>query len=125
MAGPANFPGTGWDLIACFDALHDLGDPVGVAAHVLRALAPDGTFMVVEPRAGDSLEQNINPVGRLYLASSTMICMPVALDQAPEGPALGAQAGPARLTAVLHEAGFSRVRVAAESPFNLVLEARP
>lgn len=125
VAGAADFPGRGYDLIACFDALHDMGDPVGAAAHIRAALAPDGTFMAVEPRAGDRLQDNMNPVGRLYYAASTMICTPVALDQAPDGPALGAQAGPARLTAVLREAGFTRVRVAAETPFNMVLEARP
>ena len=125
-AGAADFPGAGfYDLVACFDALHDMGDPVGVARHIRAALAPDGTFMAVEPRAGDRLEDNMNPVGRLYYAASTMICTPVALDQAPDGPALGAQAGPARLRAVLHEAGFSRVRVVAETPFNIVIEARP
>lgn len=125
VAGAADFPGEGHDLVTCFDALHDMGDPVGVAAHICRALAPDGTFMAVEPIAGDRLEDNINPVGRLYYAASTMICTPVALDQAPEGPALGAQAGPARLMALLREAGFTRVRVAAETPFNMVIEARP
>jgi SAM-dependent methyltransferase len=125
VAGAADFPGQGYDLVACFDALHDMGDPVGVAAHIRAALAPDGTFMMVEPRAGDRLEDNMNPVGRLYYAASTMICTPVALDQAPDGPALGAQAGPARLEAVLRDAGFGRVRVAAETPFNIVIEARP
>jgi SAM-dependent methyltransferase len=124
-AGAADFPGAGYDLVACFDALHDMGDPVGVARHIRAALAPDGTFMAVEPLAGDRLEDNANPVGRLYYAASTMICTPVALDQAPDGPALGAQAGPARLEAVLREAGFSRVRVAAETPFNMVVEAKP
>jgi SAM-dependent methyltransferase len=125
VAGAADFPGGGYDLVACFDALHDIGDPLAAARHIRAALAPDGTFMAVEPRAGDRLEENLNPVGRLYYAGSTMICTPVALDQAPEGPALGAQAGPARLTALLREAGFGRVRVAAETPFNMVLEARP
>ncbi len=124
-AGAADFPGAGYDLVACFDALHDMGDPVGVARHIRAALAPDGTFMAVEPRAGNRLEDNANPVGRLYYAASTMICTPVALDQAPDGPALGAQAGPARLEAALREAGFSRVRVAAETPFNMVIEAKP
>ena len=123
-AGAADFPGMGYDLVCCFDALHDMGDPVGVAAHIRRALAPGGTVMAVEPLARDRLEENINPVGRLYYAASTMICTPVALDQAPEGPALGAQAGPARLTAVLREAGFGQVRVATETPFNMVMEAR-
>jgi 2-polyprenyl-3-methyl-5-hydroxy-6-metoxy-1,4-benzoquinol methylase len=124
-AGAADFPGGGYDLVACFDALHDMGDPVGAARHIRAALAPDGAFMAVEPRSGDRLEDNFNPVGRMFYAASTMICTPVALDQAPDGPALGAQAGPARLEAVLREAGFSRVRVAAETPFNMVIEAKP
>jgi len=124
VAGAADFPGAGYDLVACFDALHDMGDPVGAARRVRAALAADGTFMVVEPKAGDRLEDNMNPVGRLYYAGSTMICTPVSLDQ-PGAAALGAQAGPARLEAVLREAGFSRVRVAAETPFKLVIEARP
>lgn len=126
VAGAADFPGAGhYDLVACFDALHDMGEPAGAGRHVRETLAPEGTFMVVEPKAGDRLEDNMNPVGRLYYAASTMICTPVSLDQAPDGPALGAQAGPARLEAVLREAGFSRVRVAAETPFNMVIEARP
>ncbi|MBD0272931.1 MAG: class I SAM-dependent methyltransferase, partial [Acetobacteraceae bacterium] len=129
-AGAADFPGAGYDLVACFDALHDMGDPVGAARHIRAALAPDGAFMVVEPRSADRLEDNFNPVGRMFFAASTMICTPVALDQAVDGPALGAhalgaQAGPARLEAVLREAGFSRVRVATETPFNMVIEARP
>lgn len=124
VGGAADFPGGGYDLVATFDALHDMGDPVGAAAHIRAALAPEGTFMVVEPLAGNRLQDNINPVGRLYYAASTMICTPVALDQAPDGPALGAQAGPARLEAVLREAGFTRVRVATGTPFNMVIEAR-
>jgi SAM-dependent methyltransferase len=123
VATAKNFVGSNFDLICCFDALHDLGDPVGAASRILEALAPDGTFMAVEPRAGDRLEDNINPVGRLYYAGSTMICTPVSLAQ-EVGLALGGQAGPARLEAVLREAGFSRVRIAAETPFNIVLEAR-
>jgi SAM-dependent methyltransferase len=122
-ADAMTFSGGPYDLIGCFDALHDMGDPVGVARHVLSRLAPEGTFMVIEPRAGDRLEDNFNPVGRLYYASSTMICTPVSLSQ-DVGLALGAQAGPQRLTGVLREAGFSHVRLAAETPFNIVLEAR-
>lgn len=125
VAGAAEFPGQGYDLITCFDALHDMGDPVGVARHVRAALAADGTFMLVEPFARDRLEDNVNPVGRLYYSASAMVCTPVALDQRVDGPALGAQAGPARLEAVLREAGFTRVRVAAQTPFNLVIEAQP
>jgi 2-polyprenyl-3-methyl-5-hydroxy-6-metoxy-1,4-benzoquinol methylase len=123
VATAKNFPGDDFDLICCFDALHDLGDPVGAARRVLQALAPEGTFMAVEPRAGDTLEDNINPVGRLYYAGSTMICTPVSLAQ-EVGLALGGQAGPKRLEAVLREAGFGRVRIAAETPFNIVIEAR-
>ena len=113
-----------YDFVACFDALHDMGDPVGAARHVRSRLAPDGTFMVVEPRAGDRLEDNFNPVGRLYYACSTMICTPVSLAQ-DVGLALGAQAGPKRLQEILREAGFSQVRLAIETPFNIVIEARP
>ena len=123
VATAKNFQGADFDLICCFDALHDLGDPVGAARHILQALAVDGTFMAVEPRAGDTLQDNINPVGRLYYAGSTMICTPVSLAQ-EVGLALGGQAGPKRLEAVLHEAGFGRVRIAAETPFNIVIEAR-
>lgn len=123
VATAKNFAGRDFDLICCFDALHDLGDPVGAARRVLEAMAPDGTFMAVEPRAGDTLEDNMNPVGRLYYAGSTMICTPVSLAE-EVGLALGGQAGPARLESVLREAGFGRVRIAAETPFNIVLEAR-
>lgn len=123
VATAKNFPGSQFDLICCFDALHDLGDPVGAARHVLQALTPDGTFMAVEPLAGDKLQDNFNPVGRLYYAGSTMICTPVSLAQ-EVGLALGGQAGPKRLKEVLREAGFGRVRIAAETPFNIVIEAR-
>lgn len=114
----------GFDLITFFDTLHDLGDPVGAARQARRALKEDGALMVVEPIAGDRLEENINPVGRLYYSGSTMVCVPASLAQDGRA-ALGAQAGEARLTEVLREAGFSRVRRAATSPFNMVLEARP
>lgn len=118
-----DMPERGFDLICFFDALHDMGDPVGAAAAARRALATDGVVMVVEPRAGDRLEDNVGPVSRTYYAGSTFLCTPSALAQ--EGRhALGAQAGPAALTEVLNAAGFGRVRVAAETPFNLVLEAR-
>lgn len=123
VATAKDFTGGDFDLICCFDALHDLGDPVGAARRILQALTPDGTFMAVEPRAGDRLEDNINPVGRLYYAGSTMICTPVSLAQ-EVGLALGGQAGPKRLDMVLRDAGFGRVRIAAETPFNIVLEAR-
>jgi SAM-dependent methyltransferase len=118
------YPGDGYDLVCHFDCLHDMGDPVGAARHVRETLADDGWWMLVEPFAGDTLEDNLNPVGRMYYAASTMICTPASLAQ-DVGLGLGAQAGEARLRAVLEEAGFARVRRATETPFNLVLEARP
>jgi 2-polyprenyl-3-methyl-5-hydroxy-6-metoxy-1,4-benzoquinol methylase len=123
-AAPADqLPGDGYDLVTSFDCLHDMGDPVGTAAKVRAALAPGGTWMIVEPKAGDSVEENLNPVGRAYYAFSTLLCTPSSLSQ-EVGLALGAQAGEARLTEVLNAAGFSHVRRAAETPFNIVLEAR-
>ena len=113
----------GYDLVTSFDCLHDMGDPAGVARQVRAALAPGGTWMIVEPRAGDTVEENLNPVGRAYYAFSTLLCTPSSLSQ-EVGLALGAQAGEARLKAVLESAGFTSVRRAAETPFNLVLEAR-
>jgi SAM-dependent methyltransferase len=124
IAAAAGFPGTGFDLICLFDCLHDMGDPVGAARHIREALASDGTLMLVEPYAGDALEANLTPVGRTFYGLSTVICTPASLAQ-PVGLGLGAQAGQARLTEVLAEAGFSRVRRAAETPFHLILEARP
>jgi 2-polyprenyl-3-methyl-5-hydroxy-6-metoxy-1,4-benzoquinol methylase len=115
--------GGGFDLVCVFDALHDMGDPAGAARHVREQLAPDGTWMVVEPLAGDAIEDNLNPVGRIFYGGSTMLCTPASLSQ-EVGLALGAQAGEGRLTEVLNEGGFSRVRRAAETPFNIVLEAR-
>ena len=113
-----------YDLVTTFDCLHDMGDPVGAARQVRAALAPDGAWMIVEPIAGDSVEDNLNPVGRAYYAFSTLLCTPSSLSQ-EVGLALGAQAGEARLREVLGTAGFTRVRRAAETPFNVVLEARP
>ncbi len=107
-----------------FDCLHDMGDPVGAARYVRERLAPDGTWMIVEPFAHDSLAQNINPVGRVYYAASAMICTPASLSQ-EVGLGLGAQAGEYKLRQVVTEAGFSRLRRVAETPFNMVLEARP
>lgn len=123
VASAKTYPGENYDLVCCFDCLHDMGDPVGAAAHVRETLAPDGTFMIVEPFARDRLEDNLNPIGRVYYAASTMICTPASLDQ-EVGMALGAQAGEARLGEVLRQAGFTRIRKAAETPFNLILEAR-
>jgi 2-polyprenyl-3-methyl-5-hydroxy-6-metoxy-1,4-benzoquinol methylase len=117
------FSRAGYGLVTMFDCLHDMGDPVGAARHVREALAADGTWMIVEPFANDSLAENLNPVGRLYYAASTFICTPASRSQ-EVGLALGAQAGAARLTQVVREGGFTRVRRAAETPFNLVLEAR-
>ena len=124
VASAADFPGRGYDLVTVFDALHDMPDPLGAARHIRESLAEDGVFMLVEPYAGDRLEDNLNPVGRLYYTASTAICVAHAKTE-PPATALGAQAGEARLTALLREAGFGRVRRAASTPFNLVLEARP
>lgn len=118
------FPGAGYDLVTMFDCLHDMGDPVGAARHVLQALAPDGTWMIVEPAAGDHVEDNLNPVGRAYYGFSTLLCTPASLSQ-EVGLALGAQAGEARIREVVTTAGFTRFRRAAETPFNFVFEARP
>lgn len=117
------YPAEGYDLICFFDCLHDMGDPVGAMKHVRECMAPDGTCMLVEPFANDRLEDNLNPVGRLYYAASTMICTPASLDQ-EVGLALGAQAGEARLREIAKQAGLSRFRRATETPFNLILEAR-
>jgi len=119
-----SFPGKDFDLVTCFDCLHDMGDPAGASAHIRKSLKQDGTWMIVEPMAGDHLEQNLNPVGRLYYAGSTMVCLPTSLSQ-EVGAALGAQAGEAKLREVITSGGFSRVRRAAETPFNMILEARP
>jgi SAM-dependent methyltransferase len=123
VARAQDFGGETYDLITVFDALHDMGDPVGAAAHMRSKLAADGTLMIVEPLVADRLEDNLNPVGRVYYAFSTSICVPTSLSQ-EVGAALGAQAGEVRLTDVLRQAGFSRVRRAMETPFNMVLEAR-
>ena len=107
-----------------FDCLHDMGDPVAAAKHIRESLADDGTWLIVEPFAGDRVEDNLNPVGRVYYAVSTLVCTPASLAQ-EVGLALGAQAGEARLRDVVVAAGFTRFRRVAETPFNLVLEARP
>jgi SAM-dependent methyltransferase len=123
-ASAKDYPGDDYDLICFFDCLHDMGDPVGAAKHARQALKPDGTVLLVEPMAGDKTEDNTNPVGRLFYAASTLICTPAS--QAQEvGLALGAQAGEARLGEVFKEAGFSRFQRANETPFNIVLEAKP
>ncbi|HEX7923195.1 MAG TPA: class I SAM-dependent methyltransferase [Bradyrhizobium sp.] len=119
-----DFPANKYDLVCFFDCLHDMGDPVGALKHTRSTLADDGTCLLIEPFANDRLEDNLNPIGRVYYAASTMICTPASLDQ-EVGLALGAQAGETRLREVARQAGFSRFRRAAETPFNLILEARP
>ena len=118
------YAGAGYDLVTMFDCLHDMGDPVGAARHVRSTLAPDGTWMIVEPAAGDRVEDNLNPVGRAYYSFSTLLCTPASLSQ-EVGLALGAQAGEARIREVTERGGFTRFRRVAETPFNLVFEARP
>jgi SAM-dependent methyltransferase len=123
VATATSYPGAGYDLVTIFDALHDLGDPVGAAAHIHQSLAPDGTVMLVEPYAADRLQDNLNPIGRAFYAASTLLCVPHSLSEEP-GTALGAQAGEQRLHEVVAAAGFGRFRRVAETPFNLVYEAR-
>jgi 2-polyprenyl-3-methyl-5-hydroxy-6-metoxy-1,4-benzoquinol methylase len=124
VATAKGYPGKDFDLVAFFDCLHDMGDPAGAAAHVWQSLKPDGSWMIVEPMAGDSLEDNLNPIGRIYYAASAMVCVPTSLSQ-EVGAALGAQAGEAKLREVITAGGFRSVRRAAETPFNMILEARP
>ena len=123
VARAQDYPGSDYGFATMFDAFHDMGDPAGAAAHVRETLRGDGVLMLVEPLAGDDLADNLNPIGRLFYAMSTNICVPTALSQ-EVGAALGAQAGEQRLTEALNEGGFGRVRRAAETPFNMVLEAR-
>jgi SAM-dependent methyltransferase len=124
VAPAADFPGEGYDLVTSFDCLHDMGDPVGAARHVRESLDEDGTWLIVEPFANDQVEDNLNPVGRIYYAASTLLCTPASLAQ-EVGLALGAQAGESRLRDVVTGGGFTRFRRATETPFNLILEARP
>jgi SAM-dependent methyltransferase len=121
VASAQDYPGEGFDFACIFDALHDMGDPVGAARHIRETLAPDGTFMLVEPRAGDTMAENIHPIGQIFYAASTVVCTPASLAQ-EVGLGLGAQAGQKRLTQVCREAGFANVRRAAETPTNMVLE---
>jgi 2-polyprenyl-3-methyl-5-hydroxy-6-metoxy-1,4-benzoquinol methylase len=123
-ANAKDFPGTNYDFIACFDCLHDMGDPVGVAMAIRKRLAPDGYWMVVEPYANDRMEDNFNPIGRIFYAASTLLCVPSSLAQ-EVGAGLGAQCGEKRMQAVMEEAGFTRFRRATETPFNIVYEVRP
>ena len=122
-AAAKDFPAKGYDVVAMFDCLHDMGDPVGAAKHVRKALAKDGTWLLVEPFAGDALQDNLNPVGRIFYAASTMICTPASLSQ-EVGLGLGAQAGEKRLKEVASKAGFRHFRRAAQTPFNLVFEGK-
>ncbi|MGA8727556.1 MAG: class I SAM-dependent methyltransferase [Terracidiphilus sp.] len=119
-----DFPGRDYDFVAVFDCLHDMGDPVGAAAHVRDSLADDGTWMIVEPFANDELKDNLNPVGRVYYSFSTLLCTPCSRSQ-EVGLCLGAQAGESRIREVVSKAGFTRFRRATETPFNIVYEARP
>lgn len=122
VADAVSFPGQAYDFVAHFDCLHDMEDPSGAARHVREVLAKDGTWMIVEPFASDRRENNHNPVGRVFYSASTMICVPHSLSR--RGPALGAQAGEARMRKIVTDAGFTKFRRATETPFNLVLEAR-
>ncbi|HKQ88058.1 MAG TPA: class I SAM-dependent methyltransferase [Candidatus Acidoferrales bacterium] len=124
VAKAKEFPGTGYDFVTVFDCLHDMGDPIGAAAHIRQSVSNDGTWMVVEPYANDSLKDNLNPVGRVYYGFSTLLCTPCSRSQ-EVGLCLGAQAGEARIRDVVTSAGFSRFRRATETPFNIVYEARP
>jgi 2-polyprenyl-3-methyl-5-hydroxy-6-metoxy-1,4-benzoquinol methylase len=125
VASSKSYPTNGgYDLVTFFDCLHDMGDPTGAAKHVLSSLKPDGTWMIVEPFANDEPESNHNPVGRIFYSASTMICTPASLAQ-EVGTALGAQAGEERIRNIVTAAGFTRFRRAAQTPFNLVFEARP
>jgi 2-polyprenyl-3-methyl-5-hydroxy-6-metoxy-1,4-benzoquinol methylase len=124
VASAQTFGGTGYDLVTTFDCLHDMGDPLGAATHIRQSLAADGTWLIVEPFAGDEVSENLNPVGRVYYNFSTFLCVPNALSQ-PGGYSLGAQAGEQAIGDLVTRAGFTRFRRASETPFNLVYEARP
>ena len=124
VASAKTYPGKDYDLVTVFDCLHDMGDPVGASAHVKQSLRKDGSWMIVEPFANDRLEDNLNPVGRIFYAASTFICTPASRSQ-EVGACLGAQAGEERLRGVVSEGGFSKFRRAAQTPFNLIFEARP
>jgi 2-polyprenyl-3-methyl-5-hydroxy-6-metoxy-1,4-benzoquinol methylase len=124
MAKAKDYPGKDYDFVTFFDCLHDMGDPVGAASHVHGTLKKDGTWMIVEPFAGDTLEENLHPIGRAFYGASTLLCTPASLSQ-EVGLALGAQAGEKRLREVVTQGGFTRFRRAAQTPFNLIFEARP
>ena len=124
VAKAKSYPGTNYDFVTFFDCLHDMGDPVGAAAHVRSTLKTDGTWMIVEPFAGDAIEDNLHPVGRAFYGASTLLCTPASLSQ-EVGLALGAQAGEKRLQEVVSAGGFAHFRRATQTPFNLIFEARP
>ena len=124
IASAQDFPGNDFDLACIFDALHDMGDPVGASTHIRRSLKPDGTWLLVEPNAHDDMADNLNPLGRMFYSASTMVCTPASQSQ-DVGLALGAQAGETRLRQVVEQGGFTRFRRATETPFNMVLEVRP
>jgi 2-polyprenyl-3-methyl-5-hydroxy-6-metoxy-1,4-benzoquinol methylase len=124
VAKAKDYPGNDYDFVTFFDCLHDMGDPAGASAHVRSSLKKDGTWMIVEPNAGDKLEDNLNPIGRAFYGASTLLCTPASLDQ-EVGLALGAQAGEKRLREVVTSGGFTRFRRATQTPFNLIFEARP
>lgn len=126
VASSTDFPAKkdeGYDLVAFFDCLHDMGDPSGAASHVLQTLKPDGTWMIVEPFANDKLEDNLNPIGRMYYAASSLVCVPASL--AHNGPALGAQAGERRISELVKAVGFKQFRRATQTAFTIVYEAKP
>jgi hypothetical protein len=123
VASAQDFPGTGYDLVCIFDALHDMGDPPRAARHIRQALDPEGTWLLVEPMAGEALDDNVNPVGRIFYAASTFICTPAAQAQ-DGGYALGSQVPEATLGRIVADAGFGRFRRATETPFNRVFEVR-
>jgi len=124
VSSAKSYPGTDYDFVTFFDCLHDMGDPVGASSHVRASLRKDGTWMIVEPFAGDKLEDNLNPIGRAFYGASTLLCTPASLSQ-EVGLALGAQAGEKRLREVVTSGGFSHFRRATQTPFNLIFEARP
>ena len=123
VAPAKSYPGKGYDFVACFDCLHDMGDPAGASAHVLQSLASNGTWMIVEPIAGDDIASNMNPIGRIYYSASTVFCVPASRSQ-EVGLGLGAQAGEKNIRKVVTDGGFTHFRRAAETPFNMVFEAR-
>ena len=124
VADASSYPGENFDLVTVFDALHDMGDPTGAAKHVFSTLNPDGTWLIVEPMANETTQENLNPVGKIFYSASSMLCVPASLSQ-DVGAALGAQAGESKIREVVQKGGFTRFRRATQTPFNRVFEARP